>query len=108
MKRPRADRVGMSLVTLVAMSMFASSCFRHSVETRQLPTTAFLRLGNFQPGDVVTAMGDREYRFIVEGAADTLYEVEQGRYRVQVVGGDVVKASRVIYVAAGETKEIAR
>ena len=106
MKRSCIGNVGVCIAAVLAVSVSASSCFRHVVQSRQLPTTAFLRLGQFQRGDVVTAAGEQQYRFILDGSSDTLYEVEQGRYDIQVISGDAVMARRTVYVAAGETKEI--
>ncbi len=108
MSRLGTGNVTLRLAVVLAMTVLTPSCFRHVVQSRQLPTTAFLQLGSFERGDVMTATGDREYRFIIDGSAETLYEVEQGRYRVTVLRGDVAKAERVVYVAAGETKEITR
>lgn len=94
-------------IQISAFCMLTPACFRHSMEERQLPNTAFLVFPGVEEGASVSAKGLRSYHFDV-GSAGTKYAVEAGRYEVEVKAGDRLVARRIVFVAAGETKEVGR
>lgn len=92
---------------VTAFCLLTPACFRYSMEERQLPNTAFLVFPGVEEGASVSAKGLRSYHFDV-GSAGNKYAVEAGRYEVEVKAGDRLVARRIVFVAAGETKEVGR
>ena len=94
-------------IQVTAFCLLTPACFRHAMEERQLPNTAFLTFPGVAEGVSVSAKGPRSYHFDV-GSAGQKYAVEAGRYEVAVTEGDRLIARRIVFVAAGETKEVGR
>lgn len=95
-----------SLFLLMVAVLPSAGCFRHIVEERQLGNTAFLVFPRLQSEAKVTLSGPRKYEFQVSTQSQTRYEVEAGQYRVTIARGDTLVADRLIYLGAGEVKEV--
>lgn len=93
---------------LFGVGMCNQGCFRHVIEERQLPNVAYLSFPGAASGANVHASGPRNYDFTVTGSSDARFAVEAGRYEITVTQGETLLARRIVFVAAGETKEVTR
>jgi len=92
----------------VLMILSTQGCFRHVNTTSQLSDVAHFRFPNFTRGDLVTVQGPRNYTFTLVASKQASYAVAAGRYQITVTRAGEIQAERDVFIAAGETKDVAK
>lgn len=100
-----------SQLALLSLAILTTGCvWRTADEERQMTARCYLRPVGNVAGTSITLEGKRNYTFTIDsdrGKDGARYGVEPGSYRVTVRRGSQILVARVLFIADGETRELA-